>query len=196
MVTIAGSIGGFACAFVTGPVELFKVRQQVNEKKIGLRTVSLVKNMVAVDGFSGLYRGLTATLVRDVPSYGSYFWSYELIRRLYADRFGCSLAEVPGFVDFLAGGVAGCLSWTIIYPIDVVKSRLQMQGEGSVREGFFHCAKRIYSTQGWRVFGKGLGLTVARAFPVNATIFYFHGSTVKILSLLQESYLSLKVGTG
>jgi len=71
-----------------------------------------------------------------------------------------------------------------------------MEREGSVREGFFRCAKRIFSTEGWRVFGKGLGLTVARAFPVNATIFYFHGLTVKALNLIQESYVSVKVGTG
>mmetsp|Transcript_13767 Transcript_13767/g.55273 ORF Transcript_13767/g.55273 Transcript_13767/m.55273 type:complete len:296 (-) Transcript_13767:2137-3024(-) len=196
MVTIAGSIGGFCCSFVTGPVELLKVRQQVDEKKTGLGTVSLVKSMVTAEGFSGIYRGLFATLVRDVPSYGFYFCSYEQIRRLYAGHAGCSLLEVPGSVDFLAGGVGGCLSWTVIYPIDVVKSRLQMEREGSVREGFFRCAKRIFSTEGWRVFGKGLGLTVARAFPVNATIFYFHGLTVKALNLIQESYVSVKVGTG
>lgn len=101
-VTLAGSIGGFFCGFVTGPVELLKVRQQVDEKRSGLGMMSLLRSMQKADGLGGIFRGLSATFARDVPSYGIYFWSYELIRRQYASHAGISVSDVPGFINFIA----------------------------------------------------------------------------------------------
>ena len=43
----------------------------------------------------------------------------------------------------LAGGVAGASSWLSIYPIDVVKSRLQAHGAATARyTGWRHCVVR------------------------------------------------------
>ena len=54
-----------------------------------------------------------------------------------------------------AGGFAGMLSWTITYPVDVVKSRLQADGAGGrpyKYRGMIDCGKQIYRTEGSRVF--------------------------------------------
>jgi len=70
----------------------------------------------------------------------------------------------------LAGGTAGMTSWLFLYPIDVIKSRLQADTEGRYRNAW-HCFQDSLQRNGWRVFGRGLAPTLLRAFPVNAITF-------------------------
>lgn len=77
-------------------------------------------------GIRGLYRGLGATICRDV-AYGPYFLSYEVICRLFHRRRNADGGEngngsgngreegefeVPWEGMLVAGAVAGTVSWT------------------------------------------------------------------------------------
>lgn len=75
----------------------------------------------------GFYQGGWITIIRDAPSYGIYFWVYEGMKRLLEVDQTQNTCGSNAWKLLLAGGAAGALSWTSIYPIDVVKSRLQMQ---------------------------------------------------------------------
>ena len=82
-------------------------------------------------------------------------------------------------MSLFAGGVSGILTWLVNYPIDVIKSRIQADGTQSKHKynGFIDCGKQIYNTEGVKGFRKGLGVTLIRAFPVNAVTF----ATVMVL---------------
>jgi hypothetical protein len=88
-------------------------------------------------------------------------------------------ASVGGCSDFVrevaAGGLAGVLSWASIYPVDVMKSRIQAYG-GSWME-VFQDMKR----EGAHVFVRGMPATLLRAFAVNGAIFYGVGTTRRAL---------------
>jgi hypothetical protein len=77
----------------------------------------------------------------------------------------------PGLPTLIAGGLAGCASWLVIYPVDVVKSHVQTGSTGSSTNGLT-VARELYRQYGIRAFTRGLGVTMLRAFPVNATVFY------------------------
>lgn len=66
-------------------------------------------------------------MIRDAPSYGIYFWVYEGMKRLLEVDQTQNASGSNAWKLLLAGGMAGAVSWTSIYPLDVVKSRLQMQ---------------------------------------------------------------------
>lgn len=70
----------------------------------------------------------------------------------------------------LAGGTAGMTSWLFLYPIDVVKSRLQADLEGQYRSAW-HCVETSLKRDGIMAFSRGLAPTLLRAFPVNAITF-------------------------
>lgn len=77
------------------------------------------------------------------------------------------------FYTLMAGGFAGTFSWLVSFPVDVVKSRLQIDGmDGKAKyNGAIDCMKQSYKSEGWKFFTRGLGPTLLRAFPMNAVCF-------------------------
>ena len=71
----AGGVAGGANALVLAPVELVRNRFQVAAGRTTLRAV--LREAAA----GGVYRGLGATLLRDVPGVGAYYAAFEAMRR-------------------------------------------------------------------------------------------------------------------
>lgn len=85
----------------------------------------------------------------------------------------------------LCGGLAGIVTWASIFPLDVIKTRVQtqvfhegecqglLQPEGSIQGGrkrlsTLKVARQAYQAEGASVFFRGLGICSVRAFVVNA----------------------------
>lgn len=85
----------------------------------------------------------------------------------------------------LCGGLAGVITWASVFPLDVIKTRVQMQvlqpgvgmGEreallglaaGERRMGALEVARNAYKNEGMGVFFRGLMVCSVRAFIVNA----------------------------
>ena len=87
----------------------------------------LTGDILKQDGIPGLFRGLTATFTREMPGYFFFFMAYEATRHALTPA-GKTKDEIGALRTVVAGGVAGVTLWTIIFPADVVKSRLQVSG--------------------------------------------------------------------
>ncbi|CAA0343539.1 Mitochondrial carrier domain superfamily [Arabidopsis thaliana x Arabidopsis arenosa] len=165
-VALGGVATGAVQSLLLTPVELIKIRLQLQQTKSG--PITLAKSILRRQGLQGLYRGLTITVLRDAPAHGLYFWTYEYVReRLHP---GCRKTGQENLRTMLvAGGLAGVASWVACYPLDVVKTRLQ-QGHGAY-EGIADCFRKSVKQEGYTVLWRGLGTAVARAFVVNGAIF-------------------------
>lgn len=71
-------------------------------------------------------------------------------------------------IRMAAAGLSGICCWLIIYPVDVVKSRLQSDYRGLKYSGASDCILQAYREGGIRVFYRGLVMNVIRAGPVSA----------------------------
>jgi mitochondrial ornithine carrier protein len=60
------------------------------------------------------------------------------------------------------------VGWMTTYPFDVIKSYMQYHNENS---SLFSIARHIYKKKGFYYFYRGIGVTMLRAFPVNAVAF-------------------------
>ena len=59
-----------------------------------------------------------------------------------------------------------------IQPFDVIKSRIQTSPlERHLQKGMWTVASDLVKEHGWQYMFRGLGVTLLRAFPVNAIIF-------------------------
>eukprot|EP01038_Epipyxis_sp_PR26KG_P009760 gene9760-13129_t len=196
---IAGSFGGFLQCFVLVPSDVVKCSMQAEasnisstvgaatkhylpyvaqnlhkyKKNIFSKTILYTKGIYHAEGLIGFYKGFSVTALREIPSIGLYFFTYKNVRDLitkYQKR------DIPSTeATLLSGGIAGALSWTVIYPVDVIKTNIQVS-DASLYRGMsiFKVAQILYKQHGSKVFFKGLGTTICRAFPVNASTFYFY----------------------
>ncbi|KAA8541807.1 hypothetical protein F0562_022959 [Nyssa sinensis] len=179
-VALGGVGAGAIQSFIITPVELLKIRLQLQTQKhakpqqadFHKGPLRVARSIFKAEGLRGIYRGLTVTLIRDAPSHGLYFWTYEYMREQLHP--GCRKSGQESFKTMLiAGGLAGVSSWICCYPLDVVKTRLQAQSHASPPKynGIVDCFSRSLKAEGYGVLWRGLGTALARAFVVNGAIF-------------------------
>ncbi|KAL6874694.1 hypothetical protein ACP4OV_013359 [Aristida adscensionis] len=189
-VTLAGVGTGALQTLILSPVELVKIRLQLEAAGHKRRRpaghhgpVDMARDILRREGLRGIYRGLTVTALRDAPAHGVYFWTYEYAReRLHP---GCRRNGDESLATMLvAGGLAGVASWVCCYPLDVVKSRLQAQQPAfpARYRGVVDCFRRSVREEGLPVLWRGLGTAVARAFVVNGAIFSAYELAVRFLA--------------
>lgn len=177
----AGAMGGLATWVVSTPTELIKCRAQVASTPSS--SWAITKQIWQTEGLRGLYFGGRVTALRDSIGYGFYFWSYELSSRWLSN--GRS-EEAAGWGENAAkvlfcGGLAGVVTWASVFPLDVIKTRVQTQiaqpvmapllggpAVGHSRLGAVEIARQAYAEAGWQVFFRGLAVCSIRAFVVNA----------------------------
>ncbi|KAM8832048.1 solute carrier family 25 member 47-A isoform 1-T1 [Spinachia spinachia] len=189
-VFLSGMAAGVAQTSVMAPGDIVKVRLQCQTEPRGAAAagggggggggathkpkyrgpVHCLLRIAQEEGFRGLYRGALPLMLRDAMSYATYFLTYSVVCQLLTES-GEKRPSWSGVM--LAGGVAGVVGWTWATPMDVIKSRLQMDGALETRRyrGFFHCIADTARTDGAAVFFKSLGINWVRAFPVNMVVF-------------------------
>ncbi|MCJ1362778.1 hypothetical protein MMC16_001884 [Acarospora aff. strigata] len=148
---IAGSMARVAAASVISPVEMFRTRLQATSGSgtgVFRATLKGLNEMVQVQGYSSLWRGLTLTMWRDVPFSGIYWWGYEAVRNSLTDARDRSRGRTldparsrtrlrsrsrsqenhsSTFIDsFIAGAVSGAAAAFVTTPFDVGKTRQQV----------------------------------------------------------------------
>ncbi|XP_017779645.1 PREDICTED: solute carrier family 25 member 45 isoform X3 [Nicrophorus vespilloides] len=174
-----GCTAGFFQVVVTCPPELVKIILQCQTEHKGVWHIphethyhgvwDCVRKLFKKRGIPGLYKGVFPMMCRDVPTSGIYTLSYELLKIV---NYPIEKLNHPLVKQVMAGGCAGVLSWSIVIPIDVIKSRLQVDSPDLPKyKGFYDCFYQSYRAEGWGAFTKGMGAVCARAFPANAAIF-------------------------
>ncbi|KAL3895759.1 MAG: hypothetical protein SGCHY_004507 [Lobulomycetales sp.] len=204
-VALAGTISGFASSFVASPIELVKIRLQNQRESRPVKSGSLpfyngpldcIRQIYRGQGVAGFTRGLSSTIIRETPSYGAYFASFELICRGLGINSGSgggseemSSSAADGLGVLCAGGTAGIIAWIVTYPADVVKTRVQsVEHELNPKyatqrlsnaplllkryPSFWRYIRGIAQTEGVQTLYRGLGAACVRAFPTNAAIFF------------------------
>jgi Mitochondrial carrier protein len=77
---------------------------------------------------------------------------------------------VPLPAKLVAGGIAGVIGTTLIFPLDMVKTRLQNSGvgKGPVYSGPVDCFKRTLAAEGFKGLYNGLRPNLLGVFPEKA----------------------------
>lgn len=166
-------------------------------------TSSAMQAAVPRAGLANFYRGFTATLCGMLPYAGCSFLTHDAVRDLlrrpaFAPHTTLPPRQQPSTVttttsssssppvakpaplktwaQLLAGGLAGFVSQTASYPLEVVRRRMQVGGvvgDGR-RLGMQEVARTIWAERGWRGFFVGLGIGYVKVVPMVATSFWVY----------------------
>lgn len=136
------------------------------------------------EGGKGFFRGLGAAVAQVVPYMGLFFASYEALRPPLA-----TLSLPFGSGDASAGVLASVLAKTGVFPLDVIRKRLQVQGptrerygEGRIpvyTRGIWKTGKTIVAREGWRGLYRGLGVGLIKSAPASAITMWTYESALK-----------------
>ncbi|XAR48638.1 hypothetical protein NMG60_11031520 [Bertholletia excelsa] len=147
----AGAVGGAASSIVRVPTEVVKQRMQTGQFASAVEAVRLI---VAKEGVKGLYAGYGSFLLRDLPFDAIQFCIYEQL------RMGYKLAarrELKDPENAIIGAFSGAITGAITTPLDVIKTRLMVQGSANQYKGISDCVRTIVREEGTFALFKGMG---------------------------------------
>ncbi|XP_020551396.1 calcium-binding mitochondrial carrier protein SCaMC-3 isoform X2 [Sesamum indicum] len=147
---IAGGVAGAASRTATAPLDRLKVILQVQTTQASIGPA--VKNIWKEGGLLGFFRGNGINVLKVAPESAIKFYTYELLKNFIGDSGDIG---TPG--RLVAGGLAGAVAQTAIYPMDLVKTRLQTYSceKGNVPK-LGKLSKDILIQEGPRAFYRGL----------------------------------------
>lgn len=187
---LAGGGAGLCQIIVTTPMELLKIQGQdagrtavhkVNERS----ALRVALNLVKSKGIFGLYKGVSATMLRDVSFSVVYFPLFAHLSSLGTsmklDRKSQLASDQNNstfWVNFVAGCVAAGTAAIVVNPADVVKTRLQLitvSPNEDTYTGMRQAFVKIYRNEGLAAFLKGAGcriMYIAPLFGIAQTVYY------------------------
>uniref|UniRef100_H3ABV2 Mitochondrial glutamate carrier 2 n=1 Tax=Latimeria chalumnae TaxID=7897 RepID=H3ABV2_LATCH len=135
----------------------------------------ITREILRAKGLTGLYKGLGATLLRDVPFSMIYFPFFAHLNQLGQKTPN---HKAPFYHSFLSGCVAGCAAAVAVTPLDVIKTRLQTLRKGVGEDsytGILDCTRKVLRKEGPSAFMKGAScriLVIAPLFGIAQGIYY------------------------
>ncbi|GMM54599.1 citrin [Maudiozyma humilis] len=166
---LSGASAGMCQVIFTNPIEIVKIRLQVKSEYAASADITAVKIIRSL-GITGLYKGVAACLMRDVPFSAIYFPTYAHLKKdlfQFDPQDKTKRNRLKTWELLLAGAIAGMPAAFLTTPFDVVKTRLQIEPkQGETRyKGIFHAFRTILKEESYRSFFKGGGARVLRSSP-------------------------------
>lgn len=178
---LAGAISGGICRTVTSPLDVIKIRFQVQLEPTSqwallqrelyrpskyTSILQATKDIFREEGLPGFWRGNVPALLMYMPYSAIQF---TILHKLKTFAAGSSKTEnhlqLSPYLSYVSGALAGCAATVGSYPFDLLRTILASQGEPKVystmRAAFFD----IINTRGIRGLYAGLSPTLVEIIP-------------------------------
>jgi len=163
---------------------------QQGQKQLLGKAEEVLDKVVPRKGVANFYRGFSATMLGMLPYAGMSFLTHDTASDLLRLPLLAPYTTLPkpssspknkppplrSWAELLAGGIAGLVSQTSAYPLEVIRRRMQVGG--TVGDGrrlrILETAKIIARERGWRGFWVGLTIGYVKVAPMVAVSFWVY----------------------
>ena len=187
----SGALAGATATAATYPLDLLRTRfaAQANNRVYATFVGSFL-HIAREEGARGFFQGLGAGLGQIIPYMGAFFSVYEGLRPVMADM------QLPfGSGDAAAGIMASTIAKTSVFPLDLIRKRLQVQGPARARfaggvvpeygRGVWKTGRAIISKEGWLGLYRGLSVSLVKAAPASAVTMWTYERALRELRTLE-----------
>ncbi|KAG6065057.1 hypothetical protein E4U32_007811 [Claviceps aff. humidiphila group G2b] len=192
----AGGVAGMIAQFCVYPLDTLKFRLQCESVQGGLQGRALVRQtavkMFADGGVKACYRGVTMGLVGMFPYSAIDMGMFELLKKTYQSYYarsaGCHEDDItPGnMATGMIGATSGAIGATVVYPLNVVRTRLQTQGtmmHPATYTGIWDVTQKTIQREGYRGLYKGLTPNLLKVAPALSITWIVYENSKSVLGL-------------
>lgn len=203
---LAGAAAGMIATAATYPFDIMRTQFAIQgTEKLHPNILSYVGTTMKTKGIKGFYAGLPAAVYGVAPYIGLNFAFYDTFKRITTPITQNLNGETPlGFImkrtiDGLAGGLAGGTSKLLVYPMDTIKKRMQLQVLQSTVDsrsiaalkapkysGINDCIRTTLRQEGMKGFFRGIVPTTLKSVVGTAVTFSAYEAAKDIQILLRE----------
>lgn len=188
-----GAAAGVAASAASLPLDVIRTRLVAQGEPRYYRGIgAAAAHMLRHEGAAVFFAGLTPTLLQTAPFTSLQFGAFAVCERLACQW--TRLEQRPATRAFFCGVVAGLAAKTVVYPLDVAKKRLQVQGPDQEQRGggravprfrgLVHCLAHTLRQEGVRGVYKGLAPASIKAMVTSGLHFAFYDLTVRVMRQL------------
>eukprot|EP00761_Pharyngomonas_kirbyi_P014667 gb/GECH01014697.1/.p1 GENE.gb/GECH01014697.1/~~gb/GECH01014697.1/.p1 ORF type:complete len:304 (+),score=49.71 gb/GECH01014697.1/:1-912(+) len=166
--SVAAAVTHLSCGFIADglgaliwvPMDVIKQRMMVQPSGMGAKysgPFQAIRRISAEEGIRGLYSGFGMAMATYGPFVAIYFMTYEdmkfRLRRLWKTDTDDGL---PSWLFLASAGASGAFSAAITCPMDVIKTRLMVQGPHREYRSGMHGLSLILRQESIKTLFRGL----------------------------------------
>jgi len=171
---LAGGIAGAVSRSATAPLDRLKMLLQVHEGHNRMTIRSGLRKMSAEGSIKAFFKGNGANVLKIAPETAIKLTMNDIYKRLIAT----DPDEITPSQRMMAGALAGATAQSVIYPLEMVKTRLAVCPSGQYR-GIADTMRKVYVQEGWKAFYRGM-------LPSMLGILPYAGVDITAFELLKE----------
>ncbi|KAL4451237.1 hypothetical protein ABPG77_009309 [Micractinium sp. CCAP 211/92] len=150
---LAGGVAaGLASSLVRVPTEVVKTRMQTGEFTHAWTALTTI---LRTEGRRGIFAGYGSFLLRDLPFDAIEFFAYEAAKSTYQKTVLRGEREMNPAEHSVFGAAAGAVTGLVTTPLDVLKTRLMLDGAKGQYKGVLDCATKIIREEGTAAMFRG-----------------------------------------
>lgn len=176
-------IGGFAGGLsrtITSPLEITKMLQQNYPKSYGNQSAAnIIINIYNRSGYRALFKGNLINCARIVPQNAIQLAFYKY----FSDTGNKMYPGNKNIASFIGGSIAGIISYSTIYPLETIRSKLSVDIKGSNKDyhSILSAIKYSIRKNGFRSLYNGWGISAIGMIP-------YQGITFSTYNYIHDTY--------
>ncbi|EYB82446.1 hypothetical protein Y032_0360g3455 [Ancylostoma ceylanicum] len=193
----AGLASGIATRMIIQPLDVLKIRFQLQEEPIRGRNSGKYKGVLQSVRLIFREEGIHSFWKGHVPAQGLsamyglvQFSSFEFLSRQVGCRLPPDSPSLRSSADFVCGGLSGCLAMTTAMPLDVIRTRLVAQSGKAVYRGTTHAIVHIWEKEGLGGYFRGWIPSIAQIAPFTGLQFALYNLFVELWPRLVKHHES------
>jgi solute carrier family 25 carnitine/acylcarnitine transporter 20/29 len=173
-----GFLSGSVSLIIGHPFDTVKVRLQAGHAQYS-GAVDCLTRTVRAEGFRALYKGMLSPLLANSAMGAITFSTWQEAQKLLHVE---ESEQAPLHKVFTAGAIAGVVQCSLGTPMELIRTKLQVQHEGSRRySGNLDCMRQIFHTEGLQGLYRGNVSMMLREAPAFGVFFSVYEGTKRLL---------------